>query len=262
MDWLNSVTKILKEQFDVKPFTIGDAFLILRERCAYTKNTVYQVLHELTKNNVLTRFSRGIYRFSDKQMITSGSSNLSGSFTVRFDSEALKKAEKTLKHNGIEFMITGPSTLPFPHLLPYRTINIIYVIKGAGESAIKSLEEEKLHTILNPNKREALLALELFKEGDIFIVREFSRLEGNIEGKACFERAIVDTYFETSRNKIPYPETEANRIIQNTLRNEKVRISYLLRLAKRRGIRDELSTIIQNAFPEYPINKNANKPSG
>ncbi|MHA1713021.1 MAG: DUF6577 family protein [Candidatus Ranarchaeia archaeon] len=147
-------------------------------------------------------------------------------------------------------MITGPSTLTrFHHLFPRRLIHLICVIKGSDEFATKSLDEAKLRAILNPSRREIKMSLDLFKDRDIFVIREFSMLDGNVYGRACLERALVDTYFETTGRRIPYSELEVGRIIKNAFRNERVNITRLLSLAGRRGIKSELKAIVKEMFP-------------
>jgi hypothetical protein len=254
MSWLVAASKILKTQFQNKAFSVEDALSVLEEKRRYTHNVVYQILHELVKRGVLIRVSRGVYKFPSKEVALHETINLSDEVAVEIKAKTLNKAEKILRHKGIEFMLTGPSTLTrFHHLLPRRLMHLIYVIKGAGEFAIKSLDEAQLRAILNPSRREIEMALDLLKDKDLFIIREFSRLDGNVDGRACLERALVDTYFETTRDKIPYSELEVGRIIKNTFRNENVNITRLLRLAGRRGIKTEFNTIINELVPDYPI---------
>lgn len=228
--------------------------MVLEKKKEYSTNAVYQVLHELVKRGILVRVSRGIYRFSNKHVVIYDAVNLSSKVTVGVKSRVLKEAEEILRRKGIEFMATGPSILTFfHHLLPRRLIHLIYVVKGAGEFAAKSLDEAKLRAILNPSRKEVEMALNLFKDRDIFVIREFSTLDGNIGGRACLERALVDTYFETTRRRIPYSELEVGRTIRNAFRNEMVNITRLLRLAGRRGVKSEFKAIVKEIIPDYPL---------
>jgi len=254
MKWTDSALKVLKTMFHNKPFSVEEAAKALKKEKAYSKNAVYQVLHELAKKGFLVRLGRGIYSASDKHIGIGEGVTLSNKVTVEVTSEALKKAEEILEKKGIEFMVTGPSTLArFHHHLPRRQIHLIYVIDGAGEFATKSLEEANLHTIHNPSRDEVEMALEVFKERDIVVIREFAKLEGNINGKACLERALVDTYFEATRHRIPYSEQEVGRIITSVFRSERVDIAHLFRLASRRGIKSEFKSITKEFFPNIPL---------
>jgi hypothetical protein len=88
--------------------------------------------------------------------------------------------------------------------------------------AVLSLREAGMRALLNPTRNDVTLALENFPDRDIFVVREFSELLGNIDGTASLERALVDLYFETTRNRIPFPEEGAARIFLEVSRNEPI----------------------------------------
>jgi len=253
MRWSDSTLERLKTLFNNKPFSPKEVALALKKEKGYSKNAVYQVLHELTKEGFLTRLGRGIYIISDRRVAISEGITLSDKITVEVTSGALMKAEEILGEKGIEFMVTGPSTLTrFHHHFPRRLMHLIYVVDGAGEFATKSLEEANLRALLNPNRKEVEMALEVFEERDIFVIREFAKLEGNVNGKACLERALVDTYFETTRNRIPYSELEVGRIIASVFRSERVDIARLLKLAGRRGIKNEVKSITKEIIPNLP----------
>jgi hypothetical protein len=159
-----------------------------------------------------------------------------------------------LDEKGIEYMVTGPSTLTiYHHYLPRRHLHLVYVIQGAGEYALKTLRTEKLTALLDPTRDQLQAALNLTETTDIFIIREFAELKGNLNGKATIERAIIDTYFETTRNKIPFPESETGRIIANIYREKRLNITHLLNIASRRGIRDEIARIVKELIPSFPI---------
>jgi len=254
MTWFDSALDLLKAKFGNEPFSAKEVVVALEKEKGYSKNAVYQVLHELTKRGFLIRLGRGIYRISDKRLATSEVVTLSDKVTVEVTSGTLKKAEEVLEEKGIEFMVTGPSTLTrFHHHLPRRLIHLIYVIDGAGEFATKSLREANLHALLNPSREEVEIPLEVFKERDIFVIREFAKLEGNVNGRACLERALVDTYFEATRRRIPYSELEVGRIIASVFRGERIDIARLLRLAGRRGIKSEFKSVIKEVIPNLPI---------
>ena len=57
------------------------------------------------------------------------------------------------------------------------------MVKGAGENASIALEEKSLRAFLNPSRDQINVVLQALEEGDIFVIREYSGLEGNINGK-------------------------------------------------------------------------------
>jgi hypothetical protein len=129
----------------------------------------------------------------------------------------------------------------------------MYVIKGGGENAMEALKEARLRCLLRPSRNEISLALNEFPERDLFVIRESSDIEGEVDGVAVLERALVDTYFEATRRRIPFPPEEFGRIATNIFATRKVSISHLLMLAGRRGIRSELRTIIEKLLPDLEL---------
>ena len=242
----------LKGRFGSAPFSAREAFAALNGELGYSRNAVYQVLHELAENRLLVRLGRGIYMTAETRV--EGWAGLSVEAAVEVASEPLRRAVDVLRGSGVEFMVTGPSVLTrFHHHLPRRLIHLVYVVDGAGEFAVTSLREANLRALLNPGRREVDLALEAFRDGDIFLVREFARLEGSMDGWATLEKAVVDTYFEATRRRIPYSEVEVGRIIARVFREGKVNVTRLLKLAGRRGVREEFKTIVKEVIPVLPF---------
>lgn len=256
MDWIDSASKLLKIKFSERAFSTAEALKLLRREKGYSAGTVYRFLHELTKRGHVSKLGRGLYRMSSEsiEVTLRETISVSAKVTVEFTSGPLMEAEKVLKRVGIDFMITGPSTLTrYHHHLPRRLIHLIYVIKGAGETATESLTQAGQRPLLNPSTQEIKLALEMFPDRDIFVVREFSELKGNSEGRATPERALVDTYFEGTRERIPYPKTEIGHIIINALRDTDLRITRLLSLANRRNVAPEFKAILKELMPDLPV---------
>jgi hypothetical protein len=254
MPWINSILEILKKKFGDAPFLVTSAVKTLQKETNYSKDAIRQAFYQLTKKDALIRNSRGIYKVNQNQSLPTGNANLSANAAVTFTAQALIEAEKILKTKGINYMITGPSTLTsFHHHLARRSIHLIYVIDGAGEYACVSLGEKKLRAFLNPSREQIDVVLQALEEGDLFVIREYAKCEGNMNGRATIEKAIIDTYFEATRHRIPFSEMEVGRIIANAFRVEKIDLSRLLRFASRRGIRDEIETIVKELVPSLKL---------
>ena len=244
----------LKVEFGKEPFSVKQAAVALKKDMSYSDNTVYQVLHELVKEGALTKLGRGLYRIAEKNAVQKETLTISDKLVVTLTSGFLIRAEEVLKEKGVEFMVTGPSALSqFVHLLPRRLIHLIYVVDGAGEFATTILREENFRVFLNPKGNEVEMALQAFEDRDIFVIREYAKLEGNVEGRAVLERALVDTYFETTRRRIPFSEVEVGRIMANVFRTEKIDIARLLSLAGRRGVKGEMQSIVKALIPDVPL---------
>jgi hypothetical protein len=256
MGWLEESLNVLGNRFNKDPFSAAEAAEVLKGEKGYSKNTVYRILHLFNKEGSLIRLGRGVYQLPDHR----GAGDLwagfevGGRVPVEIDSASLMKGVEILEEGGIEFMVTGPSSLSrFHHYLSRRYIHLIYVIQGGGEYAVKSLREGGFIALLNPDGRMVENILETIDDGDLFIIREFSELKGNINGRASLERALVDTYFEATRNRIPFSEVEVGRIIGNVFREEAIDVTRLLHLASRRGIREELAVVVKTMIPDYPV---------
>jgi len=255
VSWLESSLNELRKDYDNRPFSVKEAASTLEKEKRYTKNTVYQVLHKLHKKGCLIKPGRGIYQIPlyDSHVDLPAVFNLPDRATVEIASDELSKAVEALKEKGIEFMVTGPSSLTrFHHYLSRRYIHLIYVVQGGGEYSLKTLRDADFLALLNPTRKEVETILESFNE-DLFIIREFADLTGNVDGSASLERALVDTYFEVTRTKIPFSEVEVGRIIANAFREEKIDVTHLLHLASRRGIKDEFKALVKEVIPGFPI---------
>lgn len=260
MQWTETILERLRTEFNCKPFIVSEANKVLKN-AGYTKSTIKQAIYQLTKERQIIRMGRGVYKFQDFSHSLSSNLTVPDSITVAFTSAALIKAEKVLKKKGTDYMITGPSALTSYHQhLSRKMIHLIYVITGAGEYTCSVLCENKLRAFLNPKGEQISLLLNVLEDSDYFIVREYAKLEGNVDGRATIERAIVDTYFETTRKKIPFSELEVGRVIGNAFKTEKLDLTKLLYYADRHGIRSELQSIVKELEPDMPLTfKNANK---
>ena len=254
MKWTSLALDHLKVAFGKEPFSVKQAAVALKKDMGYSDNAVRQVLHELFKAGFLTKLGRGLYRIAEKKTDQTAAIMLTDKLVVTLTSGVLIKAEEVLKEKGVEFMVTGPSVLSmFVHYLPRRLIHLIYVIDGAGEFASTILREEGFRVFLNPKGSEVEMALQAFEDRDIFVIREYANLEGNVGGRAVLERALVDTYFEATRRRIPFSEMEIGRIMANAFRTEKIDIAKLLSLAGRRGVKGEMQSIVKVLVPDVPL---------
>ena len=254
MKWTSIALDHLKAAFGKEPFSTKQAANTLKKEMGFSNNSSYQVLHGLVKEGFLTKLGRGFYRSPEKKAVQTEAITISDKLVVTLTSGVLIRAEQVLKEKGVEFMVTGPSALAgYYHLLPRRLIHLIYVIDGAGEFASTILKKENFQTLLNPRREDVEMGLETFGDRDVFVIREFAELAGNIDGRAVLEKALVDLYFEATRRRIPFPELEVGRIMANAFRTEKIEIARLLSLAARRGVKCEIQSIVKVLVPDVPL---------
>lgn len=252
MLWEERSAVLLKKEFGQRAFRTGEAYLALRRhsrvRGGYSLGSIHHLLYSLCKNGKLVRFGRGLYAFPSasrlaKMRLVEGV-GVSDTLVVDLVPGALLDATRALREKGVDFMATGPSVLAkYHHYFARRLLHLIYVVKGSGELAVGALKGKRYVTLLNPQLRDIELALDSFPDADLFIVREFSDLDGNVDGKALLERALVDSYFETTRQRIPFSEEEVARIFASVARNEPISVTKLTRFASRRGIAAEIVAV-------------------
>ena len=242
MDWKDKALRILKERFGNDGFHAAEAVDLLERKSSYMPGTTYRLLKDLVNSARLMKVGYGIYRAGEPREGWVVSSSLPSS---------MERAKELLLDRGVEFLITGPSVLiGYTHLLPRRTIHLIYTLKGSGEHVAEVLGAE-FEVLVKPAEEEINVALKI-TEKDIVVVREFSSLSGGRDGVASTEKALVDLYFESTRHRFPFAVDEAGRIILSALRNAKIDFAKLNKLASRRGVDGELRAIIKAANVDVP----------
>ena len=188
----------------------------------------------MVENGKLERLGKGTYKVKTNPAISKEFSDrltISDHLTVKLIPGSPTTAKKILEDKGIEFMITGvPVFFSHIHYLPRRLIILIYVVKGSGENTVFALRESGWRALLEPTFSEINMVLESTTDRDIFVIREFSELIGNYNGFASVERALIDLYFETTRDKIPFSKEELARILLDVFKEEPISYSRLKRI--------------------------------
>ncbi len=249
MSWEEKAHRLLRLRLGGKPFAASEAARVLSKERKLSIGTTYRLLHDLVRTGRLEKLGRGLYHFPSKPKAILGEIAGRPASSGTSLPEADETVRRVLEDRGIRFMITGPSLLyPFIHHFPRRMIHLVYVMEGGGESAREALREVGLRALLRPSREEIRLALEEFPEDDLFVLREISDFRGESNGVADLERALVDTYFETTRKRIPFPPEELGRIASRAISTGRVNVSHLLMLAGRRGVKGELRTVLERSM--------------
>ncbi|MFH1106584.1 MAG: DUF6577 family protein, partial [Candidatus Micrarchaeota archaeon] len=132
-------------------------------------------------------------------------------------------------------------------------IFLVYTPRGAGESAAEFFGQKGKVALLNPSLGEIRAVMNATGIKDLAVIRETGGSYPECSGVASIEKAVVDLYFETTRKKIPFLESEAGHIISGVIANAKIDIKTLLRAASRRGIRGEIKAILYTLRPELRL---------
>lgn len=235
MQWKQNYLIELRREFDNRPFTADDAKALGRY---YSPNVINKLLSEFVKEGSIWRTGKGIYS-------TKANPGRVSNQPEDIDSPTASKAAKALSGAGVDYLVTGLTMLAeFINLLPFRSAHLFYVKSGEGENAREALEKAGIKCLVNPrNAEEVERALSLV-DGDVIVIRETKGLMGRIGNFASTERALVDLYFETTRNKIPLPVTEVGRIMKEALVETNINVTRMTKIASRRGIDKEIRGIL------------------
>ena len=254
MMWEREALGLLERNFGPRAFEAENAAGLLNSEKKYTDGTCYRILHDLTRDGKINRIGRGLYYIDSESTSGIASAINRGPPRILF-SEIDKKARDVLEKLGITFMITGPSLLSiYIHHFPRKMMHLIYAMKGSGESVKDALRNAGLRSLLKPTRSEINLALEEFPEKDIFVVREISDFRGVNSSVADFERALVDTYYETTRGRIGFPSEELGRMVSTVFWSTRVNIPRLLMFAERRGIKSEMGAVLNETVRDLELN--------
>jgi hypothetical protein len=258
MSWEKEILDIISKEFGDKVFYTKDVTSLCKN---YSKGSLYRALHDLVESKKLERLGKGTYKVKTNRVTNKEFSDrltISDHLTVKLIPGSPMAVKKILEDKGIEFMITGvPVLFSHIHYLPRRLIILIYVSRGSGENAVFTLRKSGWKALLEPSLNDINIILETTTDRDIFVVREYSKLTGNYNGFASIERALIDLYFETTREKIPLSKEELARILLNVFRDEPISYSRLKEFANRRGVGCEIKEIID--FLDPPVDGNHRK---
>jgi hypothetical protein len=225
----------LKNEFKDYPFTTDNA----RNLGYYTPYVTSRLLSELVKENYLTRIGRGIYIIDESHIMSRHE------VSERDLPPTARRIVKLLSDGNVDFMLTGmPVLAPFMHLLPYRLMHSVYMTPGEGERASELLNREGIKSIVNPKNSDEVSKVLSLVDGDLVIIREMKGLEGRVGHIASVERALVDLYYESTRDKIPVSPTEVGRILRNALAHGGINITRMANLASRHFVDKEIRGIL------------------
>lgn len=251
----NKIEFELARKIKIDPFNREDLFELYS---TISKEELIRVLNKLIRKGKLFTVGRDLYTFQSNRKEP-----------IIHLSNDIEKIKRILDENGMIYTITGFDILKeYVNLIPKRMIHLIYVAKGSGEHA-KEVIGKKANRIciLNPSKTDIRNMFDHYNE-DIVLLREVgeSSMEYHNQGVASLEKAIIDLYFETTRKRIPFSNSELTNILKNIFTGTKIEYTRLLRIAGRRNVLAEIVRIlgelgikIPNRELEDVANENADK---
>ncbi|RLF03685.1 MAG: hypothetical protein DRJ64_08070 [Thermoprotei archaeon] len=188
----------------------------------------YSILRENLKKGKMVKIASNLYKFSEKRTLPK----------LNRDLESIRKR---LWNKGFNFSFTGMSVLEkYIHHIPYSMIYHVYAEKGSGEPIKAEIKEKDTALLLNPTYDEIIVVVEEGRMNKIIVIIENNYLGLSNEGIASYEKAFVDLYYETTRNKTPFMEPELYYIAEALIAHDEINFSRMFTYAKIRGIFSEL----------------------
>lgn len=235
---MDELLTLLKKKFSNKEFSIKD----LVPNMPYKRAKLYLMLGNLIKAREVVRISRGIYKLGKAKTmpppaeITSLSSKLKEKITRRFKFTALSVL------------------LPFAHHTPYNIIYLMYVEKGSADDFKEALLKLKPNftVLINPKKEDILLLLNEADKNKILAIRENAFFHGKEYGIAYHDTALVDLYFEVTRDKIPFMKSDLKEILKDLILNDLINYSRLMRYAHERKLASDIKAMLLKLSKEIP----------
>ncbi len=165
---------ILKKRFKLnEPIFTSEILEIMQE---YSRQRVYQMISEATKNGTLVRFDNGIYYLPKETEF--------GLSTLSIDSVVNKKY---IKNNGNTFGIYGKYVIELNFLVSYQVPNLIEVITNNESRRVREISIRGQRVLLRKsrvpitNENEgAYTLMELFNNMDIRQFQENSMIRDSV----------------------------------------------------------------------------------
>lgn len=232
--YLCKCIRVLKRNFNSRPFTAGEARRILPGSKSYQ----YFLLFKLVYAGLLERFGPGVYQVTKVREEPRISVYLT---------DVGKKIKKYLTEEGIYFIVTGLDVLiVFAHHLPFRFFHLLYVEKASEEWTQETLERDPhLRCLINPNRREIGIGSDMAQGVELIVLRPTSSFYAVEDGVATLERALTDLYFEISRKDFIFDLAEFVRIFYNVTSTRVINYPRLFRYANRRNVGNEITYLLK-----------------
>ena len=246
-----SSERYFRDRFEGRVFAVDEASGSLK----VSPSTVYSIVKKMTSSGQMTKLASGKYRFGRAGKIK--------------PSEEIDRLRRfLLEKETRKFKFTCLSVLePFLHHVPFVRIYHLFVEKGSGEDVIKNLGEreksaakrrkktEGVFIAPELNSRETELVVNQAGAQKILMVKERNYFRYSNEGLASPESAFVDLFFEITREKMPYLETDLDEMMKTMAQKNLINFSALMNYAHDRKIDPEIARSLKKMSEEIEIPK-------
>ena len=228
----------IKEEVGENEFDVDDLCNLLDIK----RSTAYWVIRELRDRNLVVKPMRGRYRLSSSKIVNPPR-----------DIEGIRK--HLLKKITRRFSFTGLSVLEsFIHHIPYVIIYHLFVEPGSsGDFKTEIGNISRMEVLIEPSMGEITLFLDKVDVKKLIIIRENNYFYSSKEGLSSKESAFIDLYFEVTRGRLPFIETDMEEIFRSLAMNNLVNYSRLMKYAKERGVKWEIKEFLQSISDSIEI---------
>lgn len=222
----------LRERLSDNGFTFSDAASALK----LSRRSVSELLKGLVAEKRIARTGRGVYTFIEKPAHT---------VSVEALTDPSRRLHSAFASRGLEFALSCLDILgDYTHLALRRFPHFCWVASGSEDWAMDIAEDVNLSPLREPDESHILLAMELSNASGLAIIRKTTVFYATTGGLASVERALVDLYYEVTRDRFPIDTAELMRIYYNTLTSISLEYPKMLRYAGLRRFRGEIEWIL------------------
>ncbi len=234
---MDSANMILEYANRHHQFTLTDMYADLREQWQVTKSAMAVQIGTLVGAGLLARIAHGVYSLNDRQP-----------FRLQLSAQATAIGKLLNKQFPlITFCLYESSHIsPLQHHLAFTNTLYVELERSGTETAFHFLKEKQKQVFLMPSETDLMHYLDTTKR-NIFVKPLVSEAplcgKGNLRTPSI-EKLLVDIYCD--KDFYFLQGAEYNHIWQNALDTYIINTNTLLRYAARRGVREELNTMLQN----------------
>jgi hypothetical protein len=229
----NKINVIRNKLAHKDPFTVADLGPVLEEK----KSTLYWTIWNLAQKGYIYKIGKGLYSLQKKepdiQPILSPLGN---------------RVLGILRESGYEFFISGLDILSiFMEHVPETYPVLLYGNRYSLDELSELLSKNDIAVVhRDTGKYQSMLQIPMLKDlALLYPTNEFSYAENSL---ASFEKALVDMYYEVTRQEYPLPLQELVRIFKNIKRRISLDTNKLVKIASRRSIHYDIRYIVERDF--------------
>ena len=220
---------IKKKLKDIETFTISDVSAFIDEK----KQTTYWTLWKLCELGYISRIGKGLYTFQKKDEKIDPIISFLG-----------QKVMGILNEIGYNFFISGLDVLSvFMEHIPEAYPVLFFVERDGFNDTFESLQSSDI-TVIDMKNYPTVSRIHTFK--DPVLLNPTNEFHYTKDGRASFEKAFVDMFYEVTRRNYPLSLQELGRIYLNMKRRISLDTGRMIKIGSRRSIQKDIRYIVES----------------